>query len=231
MHNLIIGALLGLAAGAIAGYLVGYSKGKKDGHKAAEAELGSAQDYINNRALNTPVTVQHEANVPTENGAVHVDHYTKDALHVERRPDSERVKYYACYGNTPPEVFTAPTDEDLEEDPDLATAFAQKEYMNELKTAGGDSPIWLIEPGQFGELGTESPEMVLKYWIGNGVLTTDEDEIIDNKQRYCGQFLSLFHSDASTEPAVFMRNSLVGRDISVEKIPAIFDGDPVHYQD
>ena len=229
MHNLIIGALLGLAVGAIAGYLYGYSKGKKDGHTAAEAELGSAKEYLKNQAASIPVAVPHDPTVPTNNGAVHVDHYTKDALHVERRPDSERVKYYACYGNTPPEVFTAPTDEDLE-DEKVGAAWAEKQYMNELKTEGGDSPIWVIEPGQLGELGDSSPVFMLKYWMGNKVLTTTEDEIIDNQQRFCGPYLSLFKQDASTEPNICLRNSLVGMDLTVEKIPAIFDGEPVHYE-
>lgn len=229
MHNLIIGALLGLAIGAIAGYLVGYSKGKKIGHQAAVAELGSARDYIKNARSGEPVAVPHDAPIPTQNGAISVNQFTNDALHVERRPDQERVRYNACYGNTPPEVFTAPTDEDLE-DEEVGAAWAEKQYMNELKSAGGDSPIWLIEAGQFGELGASSPCLVLKYWIGNSTLTTDEDEIIDNKARYCGPFLTLFKADTSQEPLIYMRNSMVGCDISVEKIPAIFDGEPVHYK-
>lgn len=229
MHNLIISALLGLVIGAGIGYFVGYSKGKKKGHEAAEAELGSAKAYIEGHTTSEPVAVPHEPAMPMQNGAISVNQFTNDALHVERQP--ERVKYYACYGNTPPEVFTAPTDEDLEQNPEVATAFAQKAYMNEIKSEGGDSPIWIIEPGQFGELGNESPEMLLKYWIDNDTLTTDEDEIIDNHQRYCGPFLSIFRRDKSPEPTLYLRNNLIGRDISVEKIPIAFELEPVHYQE
>lgn len=227
MHNMILGALLGLAVGAIAGYLVGYSKGKKIGHQAAEAELGSAKDYINNRANSEPVAVQHDAPVPTQNGAVSVNQFTNDALHVERQP--ERVKYYACYGNTPPEVFTSPSDEALE-DEEVAGQWIDKQYKNELMNEGGDSPIWLIEPGQFGELGTSSPQMVLKWWVGSDILTTDEDEIIDNKQRFVGPFLETFHRNNQPENPIYVRNSIVGVDLQIEKIPAIFDGEIVYYE-
>lgn len=227
MHNLIISALLGLVAGAIGGYLAGYSKGKKDGHKAAEAELGSAKAYLENHATNTPVAVPHEPPVPTQNGAVSVNQYTNDALHVERQP--ERVKYYACYGNTPPEVFTAPTDEALE-DENIGAAWADKAYTNEIMSEGGDSSIWLIEPGQFGELGTRSPQMVLKWWVGSDILTTGEDEIIDNKQRFVGPFLETFHRNNQPENPIYVRNSIVGIDAMIEKIPAIFDGEIVYYE-
>ena len=231
MHNLIISALLGLVAGAIGGYLAGYSKGKKVGHAAAEAELGSAKAYIENYATAKPVAAPRESfDIPTTNGAVGVNQFTNDGVHVERQP--ERTKYFACYGNTAPECYTAPTDED-ENDEKVQEAMAYKAYVNEQTTApDGEGPIWLMPNGidDFGQLGDRSPEVYLKYWVDNGVLTNDEDEVIDNPQRHVGPFLGLFHRDHVEEEPIFLRNSLLGCDIRVDKILAGYDGDDMHYE-
>lgn len=202
MKFLVVGLLIGSAIGGVIGYIFGYKKGVKFGNEANEAELASARAYIQKMEsgpIPAPKAPEPEVTA-VNNGAISVNQFSADGLRVARQP--ERVNYHACYGNTAPESYKTP----------------KPAYMNDIKEG-----VTLLNPDDVEDSPRE--EELLKYWVGNGVLTNENDIPIDNPQIYVGPFLNMFMNNMEEERAFWVDSHIMGMRYRVEKICAEFDDD------
>lgn len=157
-----------------------------------------------------------------------VEAYKNEAMKAEKKfemsiskSEENIVKEYTDYSALTREydasVKEDTDEEDLEENEDYLEGLALSEITNSKKGP------FIISADEYDELPSVEGQ-VLYYYANDGALVNEDEEMVEDPERFVGDLLISSGFTDDTSPVIYIRNLLLGSDYEITKVFSSFDG-------
>ena len=194
MNKVFLAGALGFGCGALVGSAVTYIFCKREKKKEKKAEKSQQVTTYDPREW-----IKNAEEVAAEPAQAHID-ILPDPAETEYPEEGDESDEYT---------------EIIRENYNLGV----KSNEEQEKLRAQHSGPYLIDASDFGEYQGIYEEITLYYYVGDGVLTAEDDEVIVNYTEVIGRALDAFTDDI---PALYVRNPGFGADYKIVKVNSAF---------
>lgn len=137
-----------------------------------------------------------------------------------RDPKEALIEQDLAESESPEDDEEMDEEEDDEETNEFEMYQINKDHQDALRE--GRAP-YLIDPGRFEMECAHYSKITLHYYISDGIITTDEDEVIDENE-LLGNCIETSGFADDDEDLLFVRNDITMADYEIEKMYTQFTG-------
>lgn len=192
MNNAII-----FSAGLTLGTMLGFLVGKHTYETKAAKEIQEMREHYREKLEKIPLSIPDKPS-------------PRDL--VKRYEEEEMIDRDVNY-----DEVEGPPDEPSEDVDDYEPGENDNYVYDEPERSQGDDQPKLIPVEEFGAIPTFD-EVSLLYYQGNDILTTDSDEVVEDRDAMVGNCMTKFGFEDSDEKSIYVRNYEQETDYEIIKI-------------
>jgi hypothetical protein len=220
------------AASAAGGFVLGYFAAKKKIEDTANLEVEEIRvHYLNAlREKDEPSGGDVEVKVdPVDFGYVpdaEKSRMASDILSYKNREKPDIIHYSVFSREEDAAESEHPEDEDMPTDEEEVRDLepedkANREIYEWQKKRKLKEPPKLISAEEFSENNLMDKE-TLYFYFGDGVLTTADDEIVDDPENLVGDALTKYGFNTNDEKVIYVRNVRIDTDFEIQKVDSLY---------